>query len=212
MALHFCLLVRQFIILHFQAGGGRAECETQRAGGAGEGRGAALPAAAPRPPRAHLWYWACRNWNSSLIRSQDSATVNLKPGWPGWCGACGERRSAPGNPRVAEGRGQRDSPGAGPGGTWQGWGAVTGASRAVPRYGDRDVRCCPPATERSRRGRELNKETRGKSVRGAEEGGRGGEGGAGPAGPARCEPPPTPRKSPHRRGGAARPRSPAQPR
>lgn len=35
----------------------------------------------------YLWYWACRNWNSSLILSQDSATVNLKPGWPGWCGA-----------------------------------------------------------------------------------------------------------------------------
>lgn len=35
----------------------------------------------------HLWYWACRNWNSSLILSQDSATVNLKPGCPGWWGA-----------------------------------------------------------------------------------------------------------------------------
>lgn len=35
----------------------------------------------------YLWYWACRNWNSSLILSHDSATVNLKPGWPGWWGA-----------------------------------------------------------------------------------------------------------------------------
>lgn len=34
---------------------------------------------------SHLWYWACRNWNSSLIRSQDSVTVNLN-GCPGWCG------------------------------------------------------------------------------------------------------------------------------
>ena len=36
-------------------------------------------------PDSHLWYWACRNWNSSLIRSQDSVTVNLN-GCPGWCG------------------------------------------------------------------------------------------------------------------------------
>lgn len=41
-----------------------------------------------RTIRVYLWYWACRNWNSSLIRSHDSATVNLKPGCPGWWGAC----------------------------------------------------------------------------------------------------------------------------
>lgn len=39
-----------------------------------------------RPAGAHLWYCACRNWNSSLMRSSDSGMVNLK-GWPAaWCG------------------------------------------------------------------------------------------------------------------------------
>ncbi len=41
----------------------------------------------------YLWYWAWRNWNSSLILSQDSATVNLKPGWPGWWGAWKKKKS-----------------------------------------------------------------------------------------------------------------------
>ena len=36
-------------------------------------------------PNSHLWYWACRKWNSSLIRSQDSVTVNFN-GCPGWRG------------------------------------------------------------------------------------------------------------------------------
>lgn len=31
---------------------------------------------------AYVWYCACRKLNSSLIRSHDSATVNLK-GWLG---------------------------------------------------------------------------------------------------------------------------------
>ena len=34
----------------------------------------------------HLWYCACRKLNSSFMRSQDSATVNLNgcPGWGPW--------------------------------------------------------------------------------------------------------------------------------
>lgn len=36
-------------------------------------------------PNSYLWYWACRKWNSSLIRSQDSVTVNFN-GCPGWWG------------------------------------------------------------------------------------------------------------------------------
>lgn len=30
----------------------------------------------------YLWYWVWRNWNSSLMRSRVSRTVNLKD-WPG---------------------------------------------------------------------------------------------------------------------------------
>lgn len=42
--------------------------------------------------RTNLWYWACRNWNSSFIRSKDSGIVNLN-GCPGaWCGVCKRRR------------------------------------------------------------------------------------------------------------------------
>lgn len=36
---------------------------------------------------SHLWYWAWRKLNSSLILSHDSATVNLN-GCPGWGGPC----------------------------------------------------------------------------------------------------------------------------
>lgn len=40
----------------------------------------------PARPDTHLWYCACKNWNSSLILSSDSGIVNLK-GWPAaWCG------------------------------------------------------------------------------------------------------------------------------
>lgn len=40
----------------------------------------------------YLWYWAWRNWNSSLMRSRVSRTVNLKD-WPGCKGTCrGEKR------------------------------------------------------------------------------------------------------------------------
>lgn len=38
-----------------------------------------------RKKQTHLWYWAWRKENSSLIRSHDSLMVNLK-GWPGWGG------------------------------------------------------------------------------------------------------------------------------
>lgn len=42
------------------------------------------------PTAAHLWYWAWRNWNSSLMRSSDSGMVNLKGCPAAWCGAwCG---------------------------------------------------------------------------------------------------------------------------
>lgn len=43
---------------------------------------------------AYLWYWAWRNWNSSLMRSSVSRTVNLKD-WPGCRGTCpeGEKES-----------------------------------------------------------------------------------------------------------------------
>lgn len=36
----------------------------------------------------HLWYCAWRNWNSSLMRSQESEVVNLR-GWPDWEDAWG---------------------------------------------------------------------------------------------------------------------------
>ena len=48
----------------------------------------------------YLWYCACRNWNSSLIRSQDSEMVNLK-GCAGWCGACKQATRSFRRPSVA---------------------------------------------------------------------------------------------------------------
>lgn len=36
---------------------------------------------------AYLWYCAWRNWNSSLMRSQESEVVNLR-GWLDWEDAC----------------------------------------------------------------------------------------------------------------------------
>lgn len=84
--------------------------------GAGQGPAAGRP---PRPPeqvrtrdsnrtaspgagagQRYLWYCACRNWNSSLIRSQDSEMVNLK-GCAGWCGACKQATRSFRRPSVA---------------------------------------------------------------------------------------------------------------
>ena len=46
-----------------------------------------------RGNRTHLWYWACRKLNSSLIRSHESETVNLK-GWPDWWGPCSKQQTS----------------------------------------------------------------------------------------------------------------------
>lgn len=57
------------------------------------------PPGSPPPIAPHLWYCACRNWNSSLIRSQISKTENLK-GCPG-CGERAPRRQPHGAPGTA---------------------------------------------------------------------------------------------------------------
>lgn len=128
MPLHLGLLAQQLLALQLQAaersggpqwgGGGGGGPETHSGVTAvpyaphpaqpTEGQPREPRAAAPRsgapstcrpllPP--HLWYCACRNWNSSLIRSQISKTENLK-GCPG-CGNRARRRQPHGAPGTA---------------------------------------------------------------------------------------------------------------
>lgn len=59
------------------------------------GSGQAPSSKGAPPARAHLWYCACSNWNSSLMRSQESEVVNLSC-WGRWEEPCGMRGGSAG--------------------------------------------------------------------------------------------------------------------